>query len=934
MSGELETPMLPATNAESSKINAIDKETVHRICSGQVVLNLAIAVKELVENSLDAGATLIEVKLRGCGAELVEVSDNGSGVEEKNFAGLTAKYHTSKLKEFTDLESIETFGFRGEALSSLCALSDMIITTRHSTAPHATKLTLNHEGRIQTRAPCAHPVGTTVSLTNLFATLPVRKKEFQRNIKREFQRMCQILQAYCLVSVGVRIICTNHTAKGGKSVIMSTQGSSRVLDNVTALFGTKQTAELMQLVPCIGGNGKIQDLEASDFDDSMALTQEEVDNFNLSRYKIEGYISSCAHGSGRSTKDRQFYFINSRPCEPKQISKLINDAYHRYNVHQQPFVFLNLMLDRSEVDVNLTPDKRQVLVNNEKILMLAIRKSIKKTFQTVPSSFTMQNQNLSDTSRLLNISLPSDKDDDEENDEDREDFLNSSSSDKCTAGDLLFTFQPPKMASGFGGGTGGGQKRKRSSNCSGGMQKMIDFLNITKASQKSCNDSMTDEEEATMRSSKQAKNEENPYDLTILKEPSSEEKAEHVVKESVKVIRCTNGKEQDPPFQEERQRDEDSMKANAGTSSQESVTELVSFLSCKTETSDSSSPSLSQTSASRAIDDGMEIIPESSSETLLSLAEFAAPIKREPSDKSIASSISTSQSILLDDELSDEEGQADDMRHRNQQQLSVSWDLLEQLIKREQTLQSARTADQNSLTRLRFKSKINPTSNKAAENELQTEITKDDFAKMEIVGQFNLGFIIVRLGDDLFIVDQHATDEKYNFEDLQRTTVLQNQRLVVPQPLELTAVNEMVLIDNLDVFEMNGFKFEVDGAAPTTKKVRLMAKPYSRNWEFGKEDIDELIFMMQDAPSTVCRPSRVRAMFASRACRKSVMIGRALSVREMERLIRHMGEIDQPWNCPHGRPTMRHLVNLAMIRQIDPLPTNNQIKDEFTDDNK
>uniref|UniRef100_A0A182WWZ5 MutL C-terminal dimerisation domain-containing protein n=1 Tax=Anopheles quadriannulatus TaxID=34691 RepID=A0A182WWZ5_ANOQN len=933
MSGELETPMLPATNAESSKINAIDKETVHRICSGQVVLNLAIAVKELVENALDAGATLIEVKLRGCGAELVEVSDNGSGVEEKNFEGLTAKYHTSKLKEFTDLESIETFGFRGEALSSLCALSDMIITTRHSTAPHATKLTLNHEGRIQTRAPCAHPVGTTVSLTNLFATLPVRKKEFQRNIKREFQRMCQILQAYCLVSVGVRIICTNHTAKGGKSVIMSTQGSSRVLDNVTALFGTKQTAELMQLVPCIGGNGKIQDLEASDFDDSMALTQEEVDNFNLSRYKIEGYISSCAHGSGRSTKDRQFYFINSRPCEPKQIIKLINDAYHRYNVHQQPFVFLNLMLDRSEVDVNLTPDKRQVLVNNEKILMLAIRKSIKKTFQTVPSSFTMQNQNLSDTSRLLNISLPSDKDDEEENGEEREDFLNTSSSDKCTAGDLLFTFQPPKMASGFGGGTGGGQKRKRSSNCSGGMQKMIDFLNITQASQNSCNDSMTDEEEATMRSSKQAKNEENPYDLTILKEPNSEERAEHVVKESVKVIRCTNGKEQDPLSQEERQRDEDSMKANAGTSSQKSVTELVSFLSYKMEASDSSSPSLSQTSASRAIDDGMEIIRESSSETLLSLAEFAAPIKREPSDKSIASSISTSQSILLDDELSDEE-QADDMRHRNQQQLSVSWDSLEQLIKREQTLQSARTADQNSLTRLRFKSKINPTSNKAAESELQTEITKDDFAKMEIVGQFNLGFIIVRLGDDLFIVDQHATDEKYNFEDLQRTTVLQNQRLVVPQPLELTAVNEMVLIDNLDVFEMNGFKFEVDGAAPTTKKVRLMAKPYSRNWEFGKEDIDELIFMLQDAPSTVCRPSRVRAMFASRACRKSVMIGRALSVREMERLIRHMGEIDQPWNCPHGRPTMRHLVNLAMIRQIDPIPTSNQIKDEFTDDNK
>uniref|UniRef100_A0A182WLI7 MutL C-terminal dimerisation domain-containing protein n=1 Tax=Anopheles minimus TaxID=112268 RepID=A0A182WLI7_9DIPT len=885
MSEEMEPPMLPATNAESSKINAIDKETVHRICSGQVVLNLAIAVKELVENSLDAGATLIEVKLRGCGAELIEVSDNGSGVEEKNFEGLTAKYHTSKLKEFTDLESIETFGFRGEALSSLCALSDMVILTRHSTAPHATKLTLNHEGRIKTRTPCARPIGTTITLTNLFATLPVRKKEFQRNIKREFLRMCQILQAYCLVSVGVRIICTNETVKGAKSVVMSTQGSMRVLDNVTTLFGTKQTTELMKLVPAIGSNGKIQDLESSDFEDSITLTQEEVDKFNLSRYTIDGYISSCAHGSGRSSKDRQFFFINSRPCEPKQISKLINDTYHRYNVNQYPFVYLNLMLDRSEVDVNLTPDKRQVLVNNEKILMLALKKSIRKTFDSVPSSFKLQNQNLSDTSRLLNISVSSEQDEPDE--EEQDDLLDVSSSDKCTAGDLHFTFQPPKPNVSQSVATGGGLKRKRTSTSNGGLQKMIDFLNITKASQKSTNDSVVDSslDEEEMRASKQTKREDNPYDLTILKDPCN---VEEDAKDTLRVIRCTNGSKPSPK------------EVTTASSSQESVTDLLSSMSCKLEGTDSAE-SLSQPS-------------NTSSESSLSLNQFAAPLKRESSDTSVASSMSIGQTVLIDDELSAGE---EDMQQRNDQQLTVTLESLEQLIARERTLQSARTADQRALSRLRFKSKINPTSNKAAESELQTEITKSDFAAMEIVGQFNLGFIIVRLGDDLFIVDQHATDEKYNFEDLQRTTVLQNQRLVVPQPLELTAVNEMVLIDSLDIFEMNGFKFEVDGAAPTTKKVRLIAKPYSRNWEFGKEDIDELIFMLQDAPNTVCRPSRVRAMFASRACRKSVMIGRALSVREMERLIRHMGEIDQPWNCPHGRPTMRHLVNLAMINQVD-----------------
>uniref|UniRef100_A0A182NK55 MutL C-terminal dimerisation domain-containing protein n=1 Tax=Anopheles dirus TaxID=7168 RepID=A0A182NK55_9DIPT len=885
MSEEADTPMLPATTAESRKINAIDKETVHRICSGQVVLNLAIAVKELVENSLDAGATLVEVKLREHGAELVEVSDNGSGVEERNFEGLTAKYHTSKLKEFTDLESIETFGFRGEALSSLCALSDMVITTRHCSSPHATKLILNHEGRIGTRTPCARAVGTTVSLTNLFATLPVRKKEFQRNIKREFLRMCQILQAYCLVSVGVRIICTNHLAKGAKTTVMSTHGSTRVLDNITALFGTKQTAELMRLVPAIGSNGRIEDLESSDFDESIALTQEEVDNFNLSRYKIEGYISSCAHGSGRGSRDRQFYFVNSRPCEPKQISKMINDAYHRYNVHQQPFVYLNLVLDRSDVDVNLTPDKRQVLVNNEKILMLAIRKSIKKTFGSIPSSFKMQNLNLSDSSRLMNISVHSEQDGEEGGSED--DFLAVSSSDKCAAGDLQFTFQPPKTNAGSGAG-GGGLKRKRSTT-SNGLQKMIDFLNITKIpqSKNAMDDSLTDRslDEEELPILKQPKSEENPYNLTILNGPPPDGKCQEA-KESVRVIRCTNGSTVNAKLPEENA--PSASESNApGTSSQESVTELVALMSCD------AIPAIKR---------------ESSNESILSLEQFIAPVKRESSGQSCASP------ILIDDEPTEEETA---MRNRNHQQLSVTRESLEQLLVRERTLKSNADERRSELTRLRFKRKINPSSNKAAESELQTEITKADFGAMQIIGQFNLGFIIVRLGDDLFIVDQHATDEKYNFENLQRTTVLQNQRLVVPQLLELTAVNEMVLVDNLDVFEMNGFKFEVDGAAPTTQKVRLIAKPYSRNWEFGKEDIDELVFMLQDAPNTVCRPSRVRAMFASRACRKSVMIGTALSVREMERLVRHMGEIEHPWNCPHGRPTMRHLVNLAMISQID-----------------
>lgn len=190
-----------------------------------------------------------------------------------------------------------TFGFRGEALSSLCALANTTITTRHSSADIATKLELNHSGGIAKRSACARQIGTTVTLTNLFGTLPVRKREFVKNVKKEFTRMCQILQGYCLVARGVRIVCSNQTQKGAKTTVMATAGSDSYLENITAIFGAKQKADLMEL--------------------RTTAAEEEANGF-----RVEGWISSCAHGSGRSTRDRQFFYVNARPCEPKLVIKV------------------------------------------------------------------------------------------------------------------------------------------------------------------------------------------------------------------------------------------------------------------------------------------------------------------------------------------------------------------------------------------------------------------------------------------------------------------------------------------------------------------------------------------------------------------------------------------------------------------------------------
>lgn len=131
----------------SQGVRSIDIDSVHKICSSQVVVDLATAVKELVENSLDAGATLIEIKLKNFGADLIEVSDNGVGVDPVDFDGIARKHHTSKLETFEDLSKVRSFGFRGEALNALCELSkSFTVATKREVDKIGTNLTFDRHG--------------------------------------------------------------------------------------------------------------------------------------------------------------------------------------------------------------------------------------------------------------------------------------------------------------------------------------------------------------------------------------------------------------------------------------------------------------------------------------------------------------------------------------------------------------------------------------------------------------------------------------------------------------------------------------------------------------------------------------------------------------------------------------------------------------------
>uniref|UniRef100_A0A8C1JGD2 Mismatch repair endonuclease PMS2 n=1 Tax=Cyprinus carpio TaxID=7962 RepID=A0A8C1JGD2_CYPCA len=806
--------------SSAGAIKAIDKQSVHQICSGQVVLSLATAVKELVENSIDAGASNVDVKLKDSGIELVEVSDNGKGVEEQNFEGLTLKHHTSKLRDFSDLIHVETFGFRGEALSSLCALSDLSVVTCHESAQIGARLVYDHNGHLTQRVPHPRQHGTTVTLQKLFSTLPVRHKEFQRNIKKEYSKMIFVLQSYCIISTGVRITCTNQTGQGKRTTVLCTSGSNSMRDNIGAVFGPKQLQSLIPFQQISPGESIKEDYGLGEVDVPKDL------------FVIDGFVSQADHGVGRSATDRQFFFINKRPCDPVKASKLVNEVYHMYNRHQYPFVALNITVASDCVDVNVTPDKRQILLQEEKLLLAILKSSLMAMFETGVNKISLNHI----TPAITNLCRPT------------ETSAGSEDREIGSVSEALPDDEPPKtsinlarLKEAFSNHQVPGIGSKQSSHkaaCSGSSQKkMFSFV--------SCSKKMTD------------------------------------------IMR--------PP-----------LKSSPSFAAVSSIKKLTSGLHPSIYETDVKAETISE-----PVDEKFwsykPLVPETKSEQhqdrMSSPEAKRARYEAEPlAQNCLVDSKSKNASTQLDSPVSIQ---------KNTVLLQFS---LQELSKRMQRLQAQKKENhEQELKYRRFRAKINPGENQSAEDELKKEISKDMFKDMEIIGQFNLGFIITKLKSDLFIIDQHATDEKYNFEMLQKNTVLKGQRLIAPQSLHLPAISETVLMENLEIFRKNGFDFLVDEDAQVMERVKLVSLPTSKNWTFGPSDIEELIFMLSDSPGIMCRPSRVRQMFASRACRKSVMVGTALNTSEMKKLVLHMGEIEQPWNCPHGRPTMRHLANLDMV---------------------
>ncbi|XP_065663477.1 mismatch repair endonuclease PMS2 [Hydra vulgaris] len=814
-------------DSNAPAIQPIDQSSIHHICSGQVILDLATAVKELVENSLDANGKIIEIRLKEYGKEYIEVSDNGDGIEENDFESLCLKHYTSKLKEFSDLTFVSTFGFRGEALSSLSALADVVVSTHSKTSNVGYKLEFDHSGKLVKNTSVARATGTTVTVSNLFYTLPVRYKEFHFNIKKEFSKLIQVLYAYSLINNGVRFSCINQVGSK-KKVLLSTDGNKNVPSIISGIFGETQTKQLLKIE------------QISKFDNSVLEEYNLPTSFVIQfdgHFTLNGFISAADHGSGRNLPDRQFIFINNRPCDFTKLLRLINEVYHTYNRHQYPFIYLNILARKDCVDVNITPNKRQIMVQEEKVLLAFVKSTLKYMFENLVNHFK-DNATFKSSSEMSVFKLRNPQNEFHYVKNDKQSVFSPLEQFRCKY-DSSSTLEVEQT-------------------CQTVQTRHTTITNLFKkvSSMKRCqsNDQICDSE------SKKCKLSEN----SIL-DGSHLESVEEINSQNLKNI------------------DEKYLVKNTAL-----LSPCLSDNKCLSEEKFILQPII--------YENGLfsnEIIKNEKCHDLILVTDTLNTLVNE--------------SVNADDILDISVIENKYIKKVDQDKIVATFDF--SILK--EYYQRHTFCEQNTSTL--FHAKINPSDNSAAEEELTKHVSKDMFAKMEIIGQFNLGFIITKYEENLFIIDQHATDEKYNFETLQKKHILKGQRLIEPISMELTLVNESILIDNINIFKKNGFEFKIDYEETGNSKIKLLTVPTSLNSSFSVSDVEELIFMLNDSPGVMCRPSRVRQMFASKACRSSVMVGTALDHFMMKRLVQHMGEIEHPWNCPHGRPTMRHLICLQRI---------------------
>ncbi|MDS1030761.1 DNA mismatch repair endonuclease MutL [Bacillota bacterium LX-D] len=330
-----------------AKIQILEPYIAEKIAAGEVVERPASVVKELVENSLDAGSTKIIIEIGQSGLEYIKVTDDGEGMDKEDAQLAFIRYATSKIKSMADLSQISTLGFRGEGLPSIAAVSKVTLFSRRADNIEGFKIYLEG-GIFKAKEPCGCPKGTIINVENLFYNTPARKKFLKSHLK-ETGLVADIVNRLALANPQVAFKLVSD-----ERIIFQTSGNNNLLDTIAQIHNIELAKHLLKV------------------------------KYDSTELSIQGYIGqSFQH---RANRDLQTFFLNNRYIHHSKLSRALEASYQgALPVKRHPICVINISVPFELVDVNVHPTKLEVRISNEEKLLDTFSTIVKETLQNKSS---------------------------------------------------------------------------------------------------------------------------------------------------------------------------------------------------------------------------------------------------------------------------------------------------------------------------------------------------------------------------------------------------------------------------------------------------------------------------------------------------------------------------------------------------------------------
>ncbi|KAF3241052.1 DNA mismatch repair protein [Orbilia oligospora] len=347
------------------RIKALSQTVVNKIAAGEIIVAPVHALKELLENAVDAGSTSIEVVVKDGGLKMLQITDNGSGINKDDMGILCERFTTSKLKTFEDLASIGTYGFRGEALASISHIAHLSVTTRTKDSDCAWRA-LYSDGKLIPPKPggSAEPKavagrqGTQITVEDLFYNVPSRRRAF-RNTNEEYSKVLDMVGKYAIHCDGIAFSCKKH---GESSMGVAIQSTAKTIDRVRQIYGNAVANELIPF--------NIEDQKLG--------------------FKAKGLITNANYSIKKTT---MLLFINHRCVESTAIRKSLESVYSAFLPKGgHPYIYATIEIEPHRIDVNVHPTKREVNFLHEDEIIERISDAVQEKLAAVDASRSFMTQ--------------------------------------------------------------------------------------------------------------------------------------------------------------------------------------------------------------------------------------------------------------------------------------------------------------------------------------------------------------------------------------------------------------------------------------------------------------------------------------------------------------------------------------------------------------